>query len=359
MRSILGEAVAASLADRPSFMAVLVTAILCSTAILGTTGQTAAAEQTVLEQIDAAGSRVVVVSDRTLQQLNAGHLDLLVATAGVEWALGFSPAQDGVNAYLPGSAGVAVRLWTGKPPAEVEHAWNVREGNALASTAALQTLGFTDLGALSTADRSSIPIVGTLSVPSPLGFLEGSAIVWAEDPRNLVLRSIHVGTDTPRAAVDVADLIPLYVQPEQPDQLVVEAPDALLRLRRAVAGELGRYGRDVLALIIGIGALLMAVSLYAKVVVTRRQLGRRRALGATRSTIVLLVVVQSLLPATLGATLSCAGYSLMSSVDVVRAVPLLFQAGIVGLIASTALYASLVPATTAAFADPAAVLRQP
>ncbi len=94
------------------------------------------------------------------------------------------------------------------------------------------------------------------------------------------------------------------------------------------------------------------------VLVRQRDLGRRRALGADRPTIITLVVTRTLIAATLGALAGTAAAVVITTSSGVRA-----PAGFIGAVAIlallTAAIAAIPPAAIAAYRDPVAVLRTP
>ena len=82
--------------------------------------------------------------------------------------------------------------------------------------------------------------------------------------------------------------------------LALDAPLTLAELRGEVAGDLGELGRLLLLAVLSAGALLITVVVFADVLVRRGDLGRRRALGASRGTIVWLVLTRAALAAVVG-----------------------------------------------------------
>lgn len=79
----------------------MVTALVVCTVlviILSTTGRSAAAEQLVLSRLDNAGSRVIQITATTPKPtLDTTMLKVASGLSDVEWALGFSQPQDGIE----------------------------------------------------------------------------------------------------------------------------------------------------------------------------------------------------------------------------------------------------------------------
>jgi len=92
--------------------------------------------------------------------------------------------------------------------------------------------------------------------------------------------------------------------------------------------------------------------------VRQRDLGRRRALGADRPTIITLVVTRTLIAATLGALAGTAAAVVITTSSGVRA-PTGFIGAVAVLALLTAAIDAIPPAAIAAYRDPVAVLRTP
>ncbi|MGH8874232.1 MAG: FtsX-like permease family protein [Acidimicrobiia bacterium] len=109
----------------------------------------------------------------------------------------------------------------------------------------------------------------------------------------------------------------------------------------------------------GAGLALTALTIYAAVTTRRRDFGRRRALGASRPDIMILILAQSLTVALVGAT----GGIVAGTILVQRAVAAAPDAGFalaVGVLAvAVAAVAALGPAVVAAYRDPVRILRVP
>lgn len=63
--------------------------------------------------------------------------------------------------------------------------------------------------------------------------------------------------------------------------MYVESPTGLAELTQAVGGQLAGYGRSLLLLILGVGAFFVGTVVLSDILIRRRDLGRRRTLGAT------------------------------------------------------------------------------
>lgn len=109
---------------------------------------------------------------------------------------------------------------------------------------------------------------------------------------------------------------------------------------------------------LGSGALLVSIVAFADVLIRRSDLGRRRALGATRSTITALVMGRNTAPALLGAALGTVA-GLIFTYRAGRVPPLEFTIGTAALSILAAILGSAIPAVFAATRDPVRILRTP
>jgi putative ABC transport system permease protein len=203
-------------------------------------------------------------------------------------------------------------------------------------------------------------VVGWFAAEDPLSHLDRSLLA-APDPADpgAVVRSIHVLAQRPDQVAALTDAVVSVVGPADPTSLGVQTSESLALIRAAVAGELGTYGRRLVLMILGAGLALVVLNMYGAVTTRRRDFGRRRALGASRGTIIALVTLQTAITGLLGAALGTA----IGAAVVWRLTdqpPDLRFAVAVGVLAIVATIAAAVPpALVAAHRDPVKVLRVP
>lgn len=348
-----------------STMTALVVTAVCAV-ILATVGQSAAAEARVLATIDDAGTRTITVSDPTGRAvLLPDSVDAVRSVAGVEWVLGLGPVTDVRNAAL-GSAGravparraygtlpEAVRLVGGRAPAA---------GEAIAGQAGLGLLGSQASAGAVRGEGLDAPLVGVFAAADPLAFLAGSVLIptmAAEVEGDQTLRQIVVVASSVDSVGSLIDAIPSVVHVEDGTQLRVETPASLLELRSLVEAELATSSRQQLLVVLAVGLVVITVTLSGAVAQRRRDFGRKRALGATRSALVVLVIVQTAVAAVFGVVFGTAIG--LAAVDRLAGAlpPPDFVAGVAVLALLTALTAAVPPGLVAAFRDPVRILRVP
>lgn len=353
-----------------SLVTALVVALVCGVT-LSTTGQSAAAEARVLRGIDDTGARVIVVEDAEGEgRISTNSVARVASLSDVEWVLGLGPVLDVRNAGLgDASPPVPARVFYGQLPAEVRVAGGAPgAGEALVGRTAWRELGLIHPVGGVTGPSLDASVVGSFSAGDPLSFLDRSVLVVpdAGDKQTVnefrgqepLLRSMYVMvSDVER--VDPITAALRQVIASETSQYSVATPTQLVEMRAVVADELGASSRRLMLVILGVGLLIIAVTLTGAVSQRRRDFGRRRALGATRSAIVVLVVTQTGASSVLGAVLGVAG-GLVVVWRLAGSLPSpTFVLGVMALAVLAGLVAALPPALLAATRDPVRILRVP
>lgn len=363
--TLLREALATTWANKvPTALLCLIVAAMCIMTI-STVGRTAAAEAQVADRINSAGARELVLTDKRGADLIGPTLIAMASRLSVtDRAVGIKSPVD-VNNTAIGAGGDPVPAWpiVGDIDA-VAHLDSGRlpgPGEALVSSTALKKLGLQQpIGSATLAD-ASVPIdyaiVGSFTPREPFTDLSEGLIFGA--PEGSTATHLHlVLKDAAQAANAQRAVLGLFGQLPDAESITVRSPLALAQLQDEIVGDLGSFGRSLLYGSLGIGALLVGIVVFADILVRRKDLGRRRALGATRANIIWLMLLRTLIPAILGGVLGMiAGMVLAAQAGALP--PLEFCVGIVVLALVAAGASSLVPATYAAHADPVKVLRTP
>jgi len=339
----------------------LIVAAVCGV-IVSTTGQTVAIERDVLNRIDDAGTRTIIVEDvHGRGQLKREVIDRLVALAHVEWAVGFGLATDVRPANIPGADGVPIRSVFGALPSPVTtNGAPLSAGRALAGTDALRLLGFeTAAGPVERAadDARQLAVAGWFEAPAPLTFLNRSLLTVPGSDES-VLR-ILILADAARSVPALSESIGDVLDPVDPASVAITTSDTLVTVRAAVQGTLGTFGRAIVGGVLLAGLVLTGLNVFGAVTARRRDFGRRRALGASRFDIIALVLLQTIATGIAGSVIGTVAGALFVLSAVGTAPSLEFILAVAVLAVLVASVASLIPAGIAAFRDPVHVLRIP
>lgn len=358
---------AASARSQPvaSALTVIMVAGMC-VAVLLTTGRTVAAEDAVLAEIDAAGTRSIIVRADTQAGLTAGIIDQLRRVAAVESATGFGPITDVRNSRVPDGPPVPMRQAHG----QFGEAMLVRtplDGMAVVTPGALNKLGLVDgTGAVTTTNGTEYTVGGTFDPPEHLAFLDPMVLIPSpnadggnRDDPDAPLSLLVVQADRPEHVTVVTDVVVGLLIDADPQDVSIETSQQLADIRSAISGELGTYGRATVLGILAVSVVLVAVNLFGLVTLRRKDFGRRRALGATQPLIIALLLTQVTILAAIGAAAGTGGTIawLAANDQSLPDVDFNLAVGISAVL--TALIAALAPAAMAARRDPLHELRVP
>lgn len=332
-------------------------------AVMLTTGRTVGAEQEVLESIDSAGTRSIVVRAETGAGLTADVLDRIAGVEGIEWSAAFSSAIDATNTAVPDGTRTPVRLIYGTDlerlgiPAHSP----IPGGLAYASTEALEQLGLPDsAGSITTTDGTTYGISGKIDTPDFVTAFEPLVVVpqpeaLGTEPVNVLI----VIALRPDLVAPVAAAVRSVLAVDDPTKVTVQTSEALAQLRGLIEGQLGSFARGLVLVMLALTGTLVAVILYGLVMMRRKDFGRRRALGATRAVIISLLLIQTALLALTGVVFgsAIAAIILLASSDPLPGLDFFSAVGILAV--TTALLAALAPAIAASRREPIKELRVP
>lgn len=359
--AVVREAVATGWAQPvASIVTIVVIAGMC-TAVLLTSGRTVGAEQAILGSIDAEGTRSIIIRAEPTAGLDPTVLDRIKQIQGIQWAGAFGPALDVTNAAFPGATRVPVRLAWGDDFQRLglPNTSSVPGSSVWASSNALDSLGMPDqVGGATTGDGRNFAVVGTLTTPDYLTFLEPLAIAPQTDRVGQVSVLVVVAA-RPDLVAPVSDAVLSVLAVDDPTLITFSTSENLAELRALVQGQLGSFGRNLVILIFSLTAVLVAAILYGLVMLRRRDFGRRRALGASRSLIIGLLLTQTGILALTGAAIgsATATIALITTGDPLPG-PYYFAAVSI-LAAAVGVTAAVLPAIAAAQRDPLKELRVP
>lgn len=346
----------------PTVTTAAVIALVCL-AIIATTGRTVATERQVLSSVDAMGTRLITVTDATgSADIAPSALEVIADMGAVDWVFGLGPARDVSRGDLAGTATgqpVAVRALLGDLPPEIARTTGraASEGEALAGSEALRRLGLPHPSGQIWTQGRPLAVVGAFVATGPLSSLNETVLY--RDPDVGTVRYLYVAVRVGHDIQSVADDVAAVVPSSDPGGVDVALAHGAIQLREVLSGALGASSRALMSVVLGVGLLLVALTVTGAVNTRRRDFGRARALGATRHTIVVLVLIQTALSASMGV---CAGFIIAVPATQISSGGLPgpgFLAGVAVLAILMAMLGALVPAMAAAGRDPVRILRVP
>lgn len=361
--AVVRESVASAIAGpAASILTVLMIAGMVITVVL-TTGRTVGAEEQVLSSIDSVGTRSITVRAETGAGVTSDVMNRVEGIEGVQWAAALSSAVDATNTAVPDGTRVPVRYAYGPHLEElgIPTPIPLSAGMAYASERALTLLGLPDVaGAVTLTNGLDYAVAGQLEIPDFLSSFEPVVVVpRPEADGDESVNVMVIIAARPDLVAPVSDAVLSVLAAEDPSKITVETSEVLAELRTLVQGQLGTFSRGLVLIILAVTGLLVATILFGLVTMRRKDFGRRRALGATRSLIVGLLLTQTLILAIAGVAGGSAAATivLLASRDPIPSAG--FFASVGALALGTAATAALVPAVVASRREPIRELRVP
>lgn len=357
--SLLREALRSAWAQKiPSTLIVLVTAAMSVSALV-TVGQAAARDREIREQLDLAGARTLTVTDSLGQGfITPALLAMVRDTSGVEQAVGLSTPIDVSNGAIPGSS--KVPAWEVSDPTVATHlirGRSPRVGEGITSAAVMDTLRLsTPAGWVQSDQVLQYPLVAEGVTAAGFEDLDAGVLVQAGPDTDY--RQLRVIIDDISHVPSTQRAVLALVGTSDPTQIQVDSPQGIAMTSQLLTGQIAAGNRATLLLILAAGAFFVAIVSLTDVLLHRKDLGRRRALGITRGALTILTTLRTAMPAAVGAVLGAAGASIWSSAQGVTP-PADFTVAIAVLTTFVALLATVPPAAWAAHRDPITVLRTP
>ncbi len=303
----LKEAWAMALSQRAASIATFAVVAGMCLAVLLTIGRTAGAERRLLADFDALGSRAVVIRAEPSAAIDFSVVARISKIEQVSWVGAFGPAMDVSNQHTGSETQVASRtiLCSDRAMIGLPQATLPRTGYATKNAA--EALGTpTGVGFVGNADGINYDLAGTIDLP---GFLEEFTplilvpLTEGKESENqpAPVALVVVLADDPANVTAVAQSAANMLSPVDPKGVSINTPKVLAELRTLVENQFGGFGRSLAVMLTMITALLVGVLMFALVMIRRKDFGRRRALGATRSLIVGLIAANTLIVATVAA----------------------------------------------------------
>ncbi|WP_300047829.1 hypothetical protein [Trueperella sp.] len=318
-----------------------------------TAGQQVAQREALENQLNHPSARVLTVREATGKLLNAQVVQLLRTTRGVESVIGVGEVTE-VDASVPGAKTTAWRVTDAAVPLALTRGRLPADGEAAIDESILSKLGWeVPSGVVRTGAGQEFAVVAGAKARE--GYEAFAESVVVQDSQLTNMRSLVIMADTIDAVPSIQAAIRSYAGEETPGELSFES-SGLAIVDRVTSGDFASYMRSILLTVIGLGSFLTTVVSLAYVLLYRRLLGRRRALGITRIDLAALTLARVTLPIALGAAL--AGVT----ADVVARAwlsPIPPQCTIaVGLVmVMTSSLTALIPIAWAVNRDPVSILR--
>lgn len=368
--ALVREAALSAWAQKVSSTVSIVIVVGMCASILLTTGRTVGAEDSVLASIDSAGTRSIVVRAESDAGLDSRVLDRLGALEGVEVAVAFGVAIDARNTAFKGGKLVPVRaLWESEavdssmlnPGEWSDGSVEIVDGsNAWVSPSALQELGMLDpVGGITNDAGQDFAVTDVVSVPDFLTFLEPLVVVPQPPGSFGHVAVLVVIAEEPAFVTPVSRAVQGLLSVDEPSSVSVSTSENLATLRGLVEGQLGSFGRELMVIIFGVSAIFVASILYGFTMLRRKDYGRRRALGASRSLIVLLILLQMMMLSTVGAALGSGSAVIVLKLTNVPVPGSDFILAVAVLACAISTVAAGVPGVVASRRDPIRELRVP
>lgn len=361
MNTQLSEAVA-SARSQPvaSVLTILVVSSLILT-VLMTAGRTVAAEQEVLDSIDDAGTRTIQIHSPDAAGVNTEVLDRIAHIDGIEWSAAFSSAADARNTLIQDGTPVPTRYIYSDHLDQLGISSIPEIGaTAYVSNEAREQLGLIETGgAITLTTGTTASVGGQIAIPNYLSEFEPIVFIPALREEAQTINVILVIAETPDLVAPLADAVLSVLVADDPTRVSVETSESLAKLRALIQSKLSDSSRSLILALLAVMALLVSIILYGLVMMRRKDFGRRRALGATRSYIIALLVYQTAFLAVAGIAL---GTFVATSISLFLHDPLpsvLFTLSLCILAFVASIIAALIPATIASRREPIQELRVP
>jgi putative ABC transport system permease protein len=329
---------------------------LISIAVVVTSVEAAAnsidAQSAVQRDLEASGARTILIRDDTGDgSIVTAAVNRIAGMSNVEWAVGFGKVGD-VTAFAGGTP-VAASTFYGHSPDLIVTAPAVQAGLLVSRLSSTQLGLALPLGQVNNQDGAPEPVIGSFVATGVLSDISTRALrldsTWT-GPVTFIALQARRGVNVGLVAEEARSL--LGAVPGSAIRL--DVPTALNDARERLDTTLVGSGRAAVAIALIAGLMFISATIFAGVLGRRRDYGRRRALGASRGQLVVVVAAQTLTPAIPSSLAGClvAASTIGSSLAKVE-----FIAATGTLTVLVALVASLVPAAFVARLDPLKSLR--
>lgn len=359
------EVIVSAWAQRVFSLVTLLIVLGSTVAIMATNGRAAASEAAVLGTFAAEDTRTIMVDVAKPEgQLTTRHVDHLAALPQTVTVLGFGTTVDYRAAANDAGPKIAVREVYGE--IDGKPAFANTAGGALVSKEASRTAGLPPgRGSLAAPLRTELLIDGELTTPAFLQGLEPLAVqplsagTFQEPGVPNRVSTIRVLCDSPASVALVTEVAKRLTSHNPPGSILVNTSEELATLQGAVAGTLSAQSHGIVLGVIAGSLAAVCVNVWGLALARRKDYGRRRALGASRTLVAGLIVGQVLVIAVLGVSLALVGCYAWFSYQGMHVPTATYSVTLAALLTMGAAFAALVPAIGASLRDPITELRVP
>lgn len=362
-RDIVAEAWAMTVSQRvASALTAVVVGAMCL-AVLLTAGRTNASQQEILRTIESQANRAIIVRVEPHANISLDAVNTLGNIVELEWVAAFGAVQDMHNPDIGPVQKVASRtvLAHGQSEAVLDLALS-QHATALTTAQGAEALGLIDSSGYVIGAETQTTIGRAILLPDFLHWLDPIVLIpvpnedaYTQLPAAIIIAVPTAPEHVPAMTQTIRDLL----DPAELDAIGIETPEQLNLLSSLVEEQLTGVHRTLVIGMFVILVVLVSALLYGLVMIRRRDYGRRRALGATRSLIVGLIVMNTALVAVAGAV---GGSTVALGILIFTASPLPAPAFILStviLATGAALLGSVIPGLVASRRDPLTELRVP
>ena len=362
-RRAVQEAARSAYAHRATTLVLGLVALAMTATTFLTAGRAAAAETEVLASVDDAGPRLISVNiAEPSPGVSREGLDRFAEIDGVDWVLGLGAARDIRSQATGQRINVAARDILTPMPSEVtiELGRHPRPGEAIVGAETQRRLHLIEPAGWLLDGGEQRAVVGRFSSSGAITDLDRLVLIQPADdaqPRSATLVYL-LATDASlvdsivRQVHALAGVIPA-------EALSVQTSPELIKLSAVLSGQVGALSRQLALGVIAVGIVLVALTMTLALNTRRRDFGRRRALGASRSALLAITLLEAAIAVVAGVVCGAVLGFVSVTLWIGTAPPLSFLAAATVLIALAGIFAAVPPAALAAWQDPLKILRVP
>lgn len=360
MKILFREALAEAGAHKVTSLLIVTIVFVSTLAILLTAGRAAGAERQIAEDIDSTGLRTIIFDIPSDRKLQPNVLKNIEALEKIVWLAGFGPPQDVTSGINPKSQKIVARTFYASDKQKLlpENTPEFKSQTAYASPEALNSLGIPDgVGFLTLETGTSVNLAGTAIPPEFLKFMEPTVLLTpptsttstvntqSPDERNIAL--IVAVAEKARDVKQLQEAIIPLIANDKTQKIGLRVNDELLQINKQISERLNAFSWQLVSGILLTAFTVISTIMSGLILLTRKDFGRRRVLGATRTDIFTLITIRITLLALAGSTAASISAAIILTVQKQIPPALEFFTAVSVLTTGSAMLASLLPSTIA------------